>query len=427
MSDEQLLQKQRKQLTELNENASIYGEQQLTQDELEAYLQSQNTLLDKNSPVHEIRSRIVRMMMVDTETAQSMQENFADLVFEAQTQRETLETQANATGMEKVKNAFTGKSKGAANREMDTLKSERKTLVAEKRFVQLNAAAEKRKEELLRKLESGEGNEQRIRDRIGLLNWILEDNSRENLVDKMFALEKSSDYSLEVIDTMDRFFEVDAMTSLNQISGQVYKKPYDQNMFFRDTARFVSDYNKAPKAKLNVMLNAADAILIMRDNRHADCRFHEDTTKNPPVLVADAASADDQDSAFSLLNTIMEAKYRDMKAFELKNQDALNGRLNLNGILDHFYELSEGFKCMQQAYAVLKDMGESDAYTRLEPENKITFMERKNYLQAMALTLQDLIQWAKQKANAPLTDALLEIYPEVTLQQRLDSLVNSQN
>ncbi len=406
-------EEQKKKLERLNAFGKAYGEK-LTNQEVDNFLFTQNSIPVEGSPEQKTRERIIAMMMVDTENARDFGVEFGDLYTEARSKKRALKEQADISGMEKVKNDFFGTKKRAAREALSDIREKKAKLSAAKPFLAIREQAwdeiEERREELDRQLENAQTEEERAHIRMmkdSMLSAV-EDLKDESPVIAIDRVVKGSSYEWLCADAQTRFFSESPVTTWNKVTQTTVQVQYSQDMFYRDMVRFVGEEDALSQNGPEIMRKTGDDFWIVTHGHHATCEFVEDTSQrknltDPPVMVPKELPEEEQKAAFLRLQTILETKYTNMKSFETQYSDLLRGKLSAEEVLGQYREVREASKMMQVVAHASLQMLKSKTFKSLTEKEKADFIELHDYLSAMKITLFNLFLWLTDQSNVALS------------------------
>ena len=415
----ELSELQKRKLDKMNVNATAYGETSLTEQELDSFMFTRNSILAPGSQEELRRERLKEMMLVDTESAEKLKEAFPDLYAEAKAKEQTLTRQANISGMDKVKNDFFGSKKREARSSLAGLKQKRDRLFQHKKakfdavssdgaqkLLDRKADLEQQKADLDQADPEYERKLRYIDSAIGKINTEVSDNPGyvTSVFSKEDTLFKASEQNVVAMMVQNQLFSETPVISLSK-AGVPTQGSYSQNANYRDISRFTTRFHKDNEADLKTMEDCADAVFVMETGCHAGAKYIQDPSvpAQTPKLIKEKASRDDQLTAFKTVRKHLKNTYDDMKNFESNHPQVFLNDPDPEVILANFSEINELYKKGQPAYYIgdcttLK----SDIFkdpTALSEQEKAEFTELSRYTTSMAYFSLNMVKWFKHYAE----------------------------
>ena len=412
--DEQYDELQKTELQQLNERAIIYGEQSLTEQELQQFEDDMTAGNVEAGVAH--RERIKKMMLLDSESASQLREFYPDLFNEVQTEKQHLENQANIDGLQKIKHDTFGRHKSAAKKELAKIREAEKKLGAYKRR---KRAFDMVKEDVGYRLqerfaEQTEGKKQAEADKD--YNAA---KAYEEVIDAFYDAEIGKDSAAERLDAYALTSEYCIACKRVQeefLSKKVVLKPdgskvgYDADKYYRDTAWFCGSLDSIYKVNVDDMLSVADATYVMRYGSHASAEYNRtETVKRSETvdgntveveveeLFQEKAKLEDQKKAYDLLMEKIDASDVELKETEERYPDLFKANPEVEDVLHKYSLINEMFRKLHATVLTLTAMSNSEYVQggNLNAEQLEHLNDRIRYLSAMEDFTQALVSYVR--------------------------------
>ena len=409
MGDYELTQAKQKafseeKMREMIRDAEIYGQGMSTM-ERDTYMGAAG---DGNMAQPEgfqaLQKRISEMMLVDVESAKQLKEDFPEAYAERKKEKKRLQKDANISGMDKLKHDTFGTKRSAAKKKLAKIAAEKQKL-KEKRsndrhnlFHDLKADAEldieKAKKEYAAIIESkkkaGKTEEATLYEQ---KLYFLTNGKSATAGECMITLYNAQDQNAQITLLQDAFFKQSKVskvsTKLDEKNQpmkdengmpvqEVQTKQYDGTSLYRDVARFIIKledirpandpmnppaYHKIEQAKVDEMLEYADAMHVMETGAHANGEFEKDVKGR--FIPCDKgykmvpASMEEQENAFYILFGKIDETVDSLVRIEQNNATLFNAPTT-ESVIKNFDLLSDVYKKLQVTAYTIRHMLRSD-------------------------------------------------------------------
>ena len=425
MSEQAAQEQQKKRLLEqLNQNASLYGERGMTEEELRRFRFTENSIPVPESVDAQYRERLKNMMMIDVVTANSLKDDYPDIVGEAEAEAKSIEETSKLSGAEKVKKDFFGQKRKAARIKLSEMNAKKAMLAAEKKR-QYEASAETlllRKtammNELVRKrdLEISEFGRQAYDELItGISNISLQSNG-DDFLNTQYALEKGSDYELKNLKIMKVFNKRKPLSQYNPRTGDVTMSAYSSDRLIRDVSRFAlkldfgteaeaQTENLTEEESLEMTANDlhvfADEIYVCTYGRHATTTF--DGNGKPA-----AVKSEDQIAAFTDCHNRLKAKKPEIEEFQKKYPSLFKDHPNVDDMMNSYEDQKKLFNTLQTCSYICEGLLKGGAFKLISDKEREDFAETSTYLRGMKQYVETMgkycaayLRWLNHPAGDP--------------------------
>ncbi len=398
-----LSEEQKKELKKMNSASFVYGASKMEDEELDSLSAAPEAVMQEENAEQLRSEKLIEMMLVDTESAEKLKEAFPDLYEKARAKEANLNRQAEVSGMDKVKHDFFGSKRKAAKASLADLKSKRDVLENKKAFDRAGASAtealQTRRQELERKKAELAANVDREDPKYQLRLYHI-DMAMDRIDAELGGTATYAKSSIMTIDaltkTTDSFIEGQARQG-EFISGSYVVNrngnyiPYQANGRYRDMCYFTTALKSEDQAKLDDMIECADAVYVMQTGCHSDAGYSEVDGK----MTQEKASVEDQYAAFNKINDYALMTYREMKDFETDHPKLFTDNPDPKEVLEDFEELNALFRKAQCSNIITNNtVLKSDFFKKtLRLSAKTDFINMTRYISSMSVFTLRIVEW----------------------------------
>ena len=395
----------------------MYGAEKLKDDEFDSVVAEPEFVRDVANIEQLTSSKLLDMMLVDTESAESLSLAFPELYAVAKTKEEMMNRQANVSGMDKVKHDFFGKKRKAAKAALEDLRSKREALEIKKAF---DAAGDSAKEDLRTRKEELEQKKAELErayeqagkeDKVQLQYHLTHIGYAIEKVDLELSGNATYNYnpvtSIEILTkTTDVYCKGQALQA-EFISGKYVQtqsgkwKQYPANGAYRDLCYFTTALKQQDKADLETMEEAADAVYVMNTGCHANAAYVEVDGKKEQ----EKASDKDKAEAFHTILGYLRESYREMDDFKNDHPKLFVNKPDTKEVLKNVTAMNEMFKKAQCSHIISDNVVMKKGFYKnissalIQGGEIIEFEQATHFIAAMSAFLDRSVEWIKSYAD----------------------------
>ena len=410
----------RRLLDKLNQNSLIYGEQGMTQEEMQGLLYTENSITLNNTSTTLYREKLKNMMMVDVVTARSLKDDYPEIVKEAENEAKTLADTAKLSGMKKVLKDITGKKRMAAQKKLDEINEKKSRLAAEKKReydakaapLSEQRAAMMQNIERERDAQTEEFEKRSFQKRIDAVNSSI---NGEDYVSNQYALEKGSEYERRSWMIQEVFLERKALNAYNPLTKQVIQKSFAADRLIRDMSRFAMKLDLDGTAEqqntdltrdrlvetANDLHVFADKIYVCTEGRHASAEYDEDGN---PVPLPD----EEKKNAFKDCHKRLQEKMPEVEKIKEIHPRIFKPHPDMDDLMDAYGDMKKVYNTAQVCSYICDGLLSGGAFEKISTEDRVTFAKTytslkgmKQYLEDMGRLCDDYSKWLNNPVGDP--------------------------